>query len=141
MSPRCFSVAFKLPALPVPSVGLKPHCHSSSIRCWTLFVGAAPDIFYLKDTTGDGKADQQKVVFTGFSRKNVQGLLNSFRWTLDNRIHCATSTSGHAFKMAGRVGDSPILGAGLYVDNKVGTCGSIGHGEANLENCSSFRGV
>lgn len=54
---------------------------------------------------------------------------------------CATSTSGHAFKMAGRVGDSPIIGAGLYVDNEVGTCGSIGHGEANLENSTSFAAV
>src|SRR5262249_18976204 len=45
-------------------------------------------------------------------------------------LACATSTSGHAFKMPGRVGDSPILGAGLYVDNQIGTCGSIGHGEA-----------
>ncbi|MEQ8788598.1 MAG: N(4)-(beta-N-acetylglucosaminyl)-L-asparaginase [Pirellulaceae bacterium] len=54
---------------------------------------------------------------------------------------CVTSTSGHAFKIAGRVGDSPILGAGLYVDNEVGSCGSIGHGEANLENCSSFAAV
>lgn len=52
-----------------------------------------------------------------------------------------TSTSGHAFKLAGRVGDSPIVGAGLYVDNRVGTCGSIGHGEANLENCTSFACV
>lgn len=56
-------------------------------------------------------------------------------------ISCATSTSGHAFKIAGRVGDSPILGAGLYVDNDVGSCGSIGHGEANLENLSSFSVV
>lgn len=54
---------------------------------------------------------------------------------------CATSTSGHAFKMAGRVGDSPILGAGLYVDNAIGSCGSIGFGEANLENLSSFAVV
>lgn len=56
-------------------------------------------------------------------------------------LACGTSTSGHAFKLAGRVGDSPILGAGLYVDNDVGTCGSIGHGEANLENLSSFAAV
>jgi len=56
-------------------------------------------------------------------------------------LACATSTSGHAFKISGRVGDSPILGAGLYVDNKVGCCGSIGHGEANLENLSSFLAV
>lgn len=54
---------------------------------------------------------------------------------------CCTSTSGHAFKIPGRVGDSPILGAGLYVDNEIGTCGSIGHGEANLENLSSFACV
>jgi N4-(beta-N-acetylglucosaminyl)-L-asparaginase len=56
-------------------------------------------------------------------------------------LACATSTSGHAFKIAGRVGDSPILGAGLYVDNDVGSCGSIGHGESNLENCSSFAAI
>jgi putative membrane-bound dehydrogenase-like protein len=59
-----------------------------------LFVGAAPDIYWLKDTDGDGKADQRKTVFTGFSRSNVQGLLNCFRWGLDNRIHGATGTSG-----------------------------------------------
>lgn len=56
-------------------------------------------------------------------------------------LACATSTSGHAFKLAGRVGDSPILGAGLYVDNDVGSCGSIGHGEANLQHVSSFAAV
>jgi N4-(beta-N-acetylglucosaminyl)-L-asparaginase len=56
-------------------------------------------------------------------------------------LACVTSTSGHAFKLPGRVGDSPILGAGLYVDNEVGSCGSIGHGEANLENLSSFLAV
>ncbi len=54
---------------------------------------------------------------------------------------CATSTSGHAFKLPGRVGDSPILGAGLYVDNAIGSCGSIGWGEANLQNLSSFAAV
>jgi N4-(beta-N-acetylglucosaminyl)-L-asparaginase len=56
-------------------------------------------------------------------------------------ISCATSTSGHAFKLPGRVGDSPIVGAGLYVDNAIGSCGSIGWGEANLENLSSFAAV
>jgi len=56
-------------------------------------------------------------------------------------LACATSTSGHAFKLAGRVGDSPVIGAGLYVDNDVGSCGSIGRGEANLENLTSFAAV
>ena len=56
-------------------------------------------------------------------------------------VACCTSTSGHAFKLPGRVGDSPILGAGLYADNDAGSCGSIGHGEANLENLTSFAAV
>jgi N4-(beta-N-acetylglucosaminyl)-L-asparaginase len=63
-------------------------------------------------------------------------------------IHCSgvnaagdicgvTSTSGRAFKIPGRVGDSPILGAGLYVDNSVGAAGSTGRGEANLFSLAS----
>jgi N4-(beta-N-acetylglucosaminyl)-L-asparaginase len=56
-------------------------------------------------------------------------------------ISCVTSTSGLAFKLPGRVGDSPIIGAGLYVDNKIGSCGSTGRGEANLQNLSSFAAV
>jgi N4-(beta-N-acetylglucosaminyl)-L-asparaginase len=49
-----------------------------------------------------------------------------------------TTTSGLAWKIPGRVGDSPILGAGLYVDNDVGAAGSTGRGEANLYNLCSF---
>lgn len=49
-----------------------------------------------------------------------------------------TTTSGLSWKIPGRTGDSPILGAGLYVDNDVGAAGSTGRGEANLYNLSSF---
>ena len=49
-----------------------------------------------------------------------------------------TTTSGLAWKIPGRVGDSPILGAGLYVDNEVGAAGSTGRGEANLYSLCSF---
>ena len=56
-------------------------------------------------------------------------------------ISCTTTTSGLAFKMPGRVGDSPIIGAGLYVDNEIGSCGSTGRGEANLQNMSSMAAV
>jgi N4-(beta-N-acetylglucosaminyl)-L-asparaginase len=48
-----------------------------------------------------------------------------------------TTTSGLSFKIPGRVGDSPILGAGLWVDGEVGAAGSTGRGEANLFNVSS----
>jgi N4-(beta-N-acetylglucosaminyl)-L-asparaginase len=49
-----------------------------------------------------------------------------------------TTTSGLSWKIPGRAGDSPILGAGQYVDNAVGAAGSTGRGEANLFNCASF---
>jgi N4-(beta-N-acetylglucosaminyl)-L-asparaginase len=52
-------------------------------------------------------------------------------------ISGVTTTSGLAFKIPGRVGDSPLLGCGVYVENEVGACGSTGRGEANiLENGS-----
>jgi putative membrane-bound dehydrogenase-like protein len=63
-----------------------------------VFVGATPDIFFIKDTNGDKKADLRQVVFTGFGegqdKLNVQGLMNSFNWGLDNRIHGATGLNG-----------------------------------------------
>jgi putative membrane-bound dehydrogenase-like protein len=68
----------------------------TAIACYDggLFVGAAPDILYIKDVNGDGKSDIRRVVFTGFGRNNVQGLLNSFCWGLDNRLYGQTSSSG-----------------------------------------------
>ncbi len=56
-------------------------------------------------------------------------------------LSCATTTSGLSYKIPGRVGDSPIIGAGLYCDNEVGSAGSTGRGEANLLNCSSVMVV
>lgn len=49
-----------------------------------------------------------------------------------------TTTSGLAWKIPGRVGDSPIIGAGLYVDGEAGAAGSTGRGEANLLSLASF---
>jgi len=52
-----------------------------------------------------------------------------------------TSTVGHHFKIVGRVGDSPIIGAGLYVDNEIGAAGATGHGEESIKICASFLTV
>lgn len=52
-----------------------------------------------------------------------------------------TSTVGHHFKLVGRVGDSPIIGAGLYVDNDVGAAGATGHGEESIKTCAGFLAV
>ncbi|HSH95860.1 MAG TPA: PVC-type heme-binding CxxCH protein, partial [Roseimicrobium sp.] len=63
-----------------------------------IFVAASPDVIWFKDTNGDGKADERKTVFTGYGadkdRLNVQALLNSFNWGIDNRIHGATGPNG-----------------------------------------------
>ncbi len=59
-----------------------------------IFVGAAPNVYFIKDNDGDLKADSQEVVFTGFGRSNVQGLINSFLWGPDNRIYGSASTIG-----------------------------------------------
>lgn len=52
-----------------------------------------------------------------------------------------TTTSGLSWKIAGRVGDSPIIGAGLYVDNEIGAAGSTGRGEANIKVCGAHTVV
>ncbi|RME38247.1 MAG: twin-arginine translocation signal domain-containing protein [Planctomycetota bacterium] len=56
-------------------------------------------------------------------------------------LGAVTTTSGLSFKIPGRVGDSPIIGAGLYVDNKVGAAGSTGRGEAVIKICGSHTVV
>lgn len=66
------------------------------------------------------------------------GLLSMDR---EGDIAGACTTSGLAYKMKGRVGDSPIIGAGLYVDNEVGAATSTGLGEAVIRTCGSFMVV
>lgn len=56
----------------------------------------------------------------------------------DGRMAGACTTSGMAFKLRGRVGDSPIVGAGLYVDDEVGGATASGVGEEMLRNAASF---
>ena len=59
----------------------------------------------------------------------------------DGDISSVTTTSGLAWKIPGRVGDSPIIGAGQYTDNTVGAAGSTGRGESNIMVCGSFLTV
>jgi N4-(beta-N-acetylglucosaminyl)-L-asparaginase len=56
-------------------------------------------------------------------------------------IGSVTTTSGLSWKIPGRVGDSPIIGAGQYCDNTVGAAGSTGRGEANIKVCGAFLAV
>jgi N4-(beta-N-acetylglucosaminyl)-L-asparaginase len=66
------------------------------------------------------------------------GTINCDGVNAKGEICGVTTTSGLAWKIPGRVGDSPILGAGLYVDGNVGAAGSTGRGEANLYGLCSF---
>jgi len=70
---------------------------------------------------------------------STHGTINCIAVDAAGRMAGVTTTSGLSWKLAGRVGDSPIIGAGLYVDNDVGAAGSTGRGEANLQTCASFR--
>ena len=70
--------------------------------------------------------------------ENLHGTINCDGINTKGEICGVTTTSGLAWKIPGRLGDSPILGAGLYVDGQVGAAGSTGRGEANLYNLCSF---
>jgi N4-(beta-N-acetylglucosaminyl)-L-asparaginase len=69
---------------------------------------------------------------------HVYGTINCNGLSPKGELAGVTTTSGLAWKIPGRVGDSPILGAGLYVDGQVGAAGSTGRGEANLYGLCSF---
>lgn len=66
------------------------------------------------------------------------GTVNVLAVDANGDVAGITSTSGLSFKVPGRIGDSPIIGAGLYVDNDVGAAGATGRGEDVIKACSSF---
>jgi N4-(beta-N-acetylglucosaminyl)-L-asparaginase len=71
-------------------------------------------------------------------RDHFYGTINCDGVSPKGEIAGVTTTSGLAWKIPGRVGDSPLLGAGLYVDGDVGAAGSTGRGEANVYGLCSF---
>ncbi|WP_152052181.1 N(4)-(beta-N-acetylglucosaminyl)-L-asparaginase [Tautonia marina] len=83
--------------------------------------------------------DQVDPVVRQFFGIRETGTIHCSALDTHGNLGCVTTTSGLSFKIPGRVGDSPILGAGLYLDNEFGSAGSTGRGEANLLNCSSLR--
>jgi putative membrane-bound dehydrogenase-like protein len=82
----------------------------TSACCWKggVFVAAAPDIWYFKDTDGDRRADIRRKVFTGFGRYNVQAIMNNLRWGLDNKFYGAAAGNGGSIRHAERPDETPI---------------------------------
>lgn len=71
----------------------------------------------------------------------AHGTINMNAVNAAGDISSVTTTSGASWKIPGRVGDSPIIGAGQYTDNDVGAAGSTGRGEANIKVCGAFLAV
>jgi N4-(beta-N-acetylglucosaminyl)-L-asparaginase len=72
---------------------------------------------------------------------HTYGTINMNAVTANGDIGSVTTTSGLSWKIPGRVGDSPIIGAGQYCDNEVGAAGSTGRGESNIKVCGAFLAV
>ncbi|HEY4733673.1 MAG TPA: N(4)-(beta-N-acetylglucosaminyl)-L-asparaginase [Gemmatimonadaceae bacterium] len=70
--------------------------------------------------------------------KFTTGTINMNAVNARGDVSSVTTTSGRSWKLPGRVGDSPIIGAGQYCDNTVGAAGSTGRGEANIKVCGAF---
>ena len=86
--------------------------------------------FRRPDAFGDGLLDSHD----GF---RPQGTINCDIVDRNGDLSSVTTTSGLAYKIPGRVGDSPIIGAGQFCDNDVGAAGSTGRGEAVIKTCGS----
>jgi N4-(beta-N-acetylglucosaminyl)-L-asparaginase len=78
-------------------------------------------------------ADDETLAWAwGQALNPTHGTINCLALNAKGEMSGVTTTSGQAFKIPGRVGDSPIIGAGLYVDQDVGAAGSTGRGEENI---------
>ena len=71
----------------------------------------------------------------------THGTINMNAVNAAGDVSSCTTTSGLSWKVPGRVGDSPIIGAGQYTDNSVGAAGSTGRGESNIMVCGAFLAV
>jgi N4-(beta-N-acetylglucosaminyl)-L-asparaginase len=91
-----------------------------------------------KRTEAGRRAAEQMLAEGLLKPENFHGTINCDGINAKSEICGVTTTSGLSWKIPGRVGDSPILGAGLYVDGSVGAAGSTGRGEANLFGLISF---
>ena len=82
----------------------------SGIACWNggIFVTAAPDILYLKDTSGDGVADIRRTVFTGFGTAKSEDIVNNLKWGMDNWIYGTTSYNGGTVRHPERSADHGV---------------------------------
>src|SRR4030095_2983790 len=85
------------------------------------------------DKVSEARLKPEEIAFNEWAdeviRRRPTGTINCLAVNANGDISGVTTTSGLAWKIAGRVGDSPLIGCGLYVDNDIGAAGSTGRGE------------
>ncbi len=94
--------------------------------------------------SASGRPDDDALLHVYYDSRGVPytyGTINMNAVNASGDIASVTTTSGLSWKIPGRVGDSPIIGAGQYCDNEVGAAGSTGRGEANIKVCGAFLAV
>ena len=96
---------------------------------------------WLKWRASRGQNDNWLEAKPGEQMRYTTGTINMNVVNAAGDISSVTTTSGLSWKIPGRVGDSPIIGAGQYTDNEVGAAGSTGLGEANIMVCGGFLTV
>jgi N4-(beta-N-acetylglucosaminyl)-L-asparaginase len=89
----------------------------------------------------DGDEINGHVFYDDHGVAHTYGTINMNAVTANGDVGSVTTTSGLSWKIPGRIGDSPIIGAGQYCDNEVGAAGSTGRGEANIKVCGAFLAV
>ena len=82
-----------------------------------VLVTAAPEILYLEDRNGDGKADISRVLFSGFLEGNQQLRVNGLRWGLDNWVHCASGSHHSGYGKENRI-TSAITGTSHHIGSR-----------------------
>jgi putative membrane-bound dehydrogenase-like protein len=82
----------------------------TSVMPWKggLLVANAPELLYLEDTDGDGRADRRRILYTGFELANIQQLLNSLQWGLDNWVHGVAGNTGGLIRSGEKKDAAPV---------------------------------
>jgi putative membrane-bound dehydrogenase-like protein len=82
----------------------------TSIMPWKsgILVSIAPDIVFLEDTDGDGRADRKRTLYTGFGLDNIQQLINSLQWGLDNWVYGCLGSNGGTIRSAEKPEMQPV---------------------------------
>ncbi|MEO7083015.1 MAG: N(4)-(beta-N-acetylglucosaminyl)-L-asparaginase [Gemmatimonadaceae bacterium] len=89
----------------------------------------------------ESSTNHSHVYYDAYGVPYTYGTINMNAVSAAGDVGSVTTTSGLSWKIPGRVGDSPIIGAGQYCDNEVGAAGSTGRGEANIKVCGAFLAV